>query len=449
MTIDSRSLSIKILNKFDEENKNFQELRNYFFLKYQLEPIIKYKVMAITNDIIRLKGRLDMLIISVSKRKIKQINLKILNILRLGFYEILYEKNTPNYASVNSLVIITKKLINKKAGGFVNAILRNLIRERKENANFLDKFKNSLMWNSFPIWLQKKWKNEYGSKDFLKLISFFNKKQNNFVRLNSCAINNKMMIGSEVAEIALPLSFESQKRKIQNNPNNQLFYLDASKSRITYAYGILMEKGDRLMYSDYYKSRDYYAKSLDLFVISRNYLFNALQIKYENFVQKMRNKEEIAFEKEDIDYLYWLSGSLAGSIQASQGDPQYLIDLPNIKWLLENAITVDPNWENGTLSAAMMSVYLNDLSGDKNAQKTALSYFDLAEKQSNGLNASIYVTLAENYAVSKQDKKLFIELLDKAINIDVNKDKSLKQSNKLSQSRAKWLKSRVDDLFYM
>ena len=58
-------------------------------------------------------------------------------------------------------------------------------------------------------------------------------------------------------------------------------------------------------------------------------------------------------------------------------------------------------------------------------------------------------TLAENYAVSKQNKQLFIELLDKAIKIDVNKDKSLKQSNKLSQSRAKWLKSRVDDLFYM
>ena len=68
-----------------------------------------------------------------------------------------------------------------------------------------------------------------------------------FIILNSCAVNNKMMVGSEIAEIALPLSFESQKRKIQKNPNNQLFYLNASKSRITYAYGILMEKGDRLM----------------------------------------------------------------------------------------------------------------------------------------------------------------------------------------------------------
>ena len=97
----------------------------------------------------------------------------------------------------------------------------------------------------------------------------------------------------------------------------------------------------------------------------------------------------------------------------------------------------------------MMSVYLNDLSGDKNSEKNALTYFQLAEKQSNGQNASIYVTLAESYAVSKQDKKMYIELLDKALQIDINKDKSLKQSNKLSQSRAKWLKSRVDDLFYM
>jgi hypothetical protein len=258
-----------------------------------------------------------------------------------------------------------------------------------------------------------------------------------------------MMAGSQIAEIALPLSFESQKRKIQKYPNNQLFYLNASKNRITYAYGILMEKADRLIYADYYKSRKYYAKSLDLFVISRNYLIQALELKYENFSTSLKDNSQINFEKNDIDYLYWLSGSMAGSIQASQADPQYLADLSSIRWLIENAIKVDPDWGSGALSAAMMSVYLNDLSGDKNSEKNALMYFELAERQSKGQNASIYVTLAESYAVSKQDKKLYLELLDKALKIDINEDKNLKQSNKLSQSRAKWLKSRVDDLFYM
>jgi len=279
------------------------------------------------------------------------------------------------------------------------------------------------------------------SKSFFVLVSI--------LVLNNCAVNSTMMTGSQIAEIAMPLSFESQKRKIQKYPNNQLFYLNASKSRITYAYGILMEKADRLMYTDYYKSREYYAKSLDLFVVSRNYLLQALELKHENFSKAMRDRSQIVFEKNDIDYLYWLSGSMAGSIQASQADPQYLADLSSIRWLIESAIKVDPDWEGGALSAAMMSVYLNDLSGDKNSEKNALTYFQLAEKQSNGQNASIYVTLAESYAVSKQDKKMYIELLDKALQIDINKDKSLKQSNKLSQSRAKWLKLRVDDLFYM
>tara|TARA_B100000575_G_C22844307_1_gene494597 strand:- start:237 stop:728 length:492 start_codon:yes stop_codon:yes gene_type:complete len=163
----------------------------------------------------------------------------------------------------------------------------------------------------------------------------------------------------------------------------------------------------------------------------------------------MKNKEKIEFDEKDIDYLYWLSGSMAGSIQASQGDPRFLVDLSNIKWLIENAYEINPDWEDGSLHAAMMSVYLNDLSGNQNSDKLALEYFDKADKTAKGLNASIYVNLAESYAVSKQDKKFFLELLNQAISIDLNQNKKLKQSNRLAQSRAKWLITRVDELFYM
>ena len=33
-----------------------------------------------------------------------------------------------------------------------------------------------------------------------------------FIILNGCAVNNKMMLGSEVAEIALPLSFQCSRK---------------------------------------------------------------------------------------------------------------------------------------------------------------------------------------------------------------------------------------------
>ena len=56
---------------------------------------------------------------------------------------------------------------------------------------------------------------------------------------------------------------------------------------------------------------------------------------------------------------------------------------------------------------------------------------------------------AESFAVAKQDKEYFLELINKALSMDVNADKEMKQANLLSKLRAKWLLTRIDDLFYM
>ena len=266
---------------------------------------------------------------------------------------------------------------------------------------------------------------------------------------NSCSSNRDLMFGASIAEYAIPISFKSHEKKIRNDAFNSEVYLNASKSLTQYSYGILMEKADRLMYADYYTAREYYSESLDLFLTSKNYMIQALSLRHVDFESKMKTKAEVDFHVDDVPYLYWLSGSMAGSIQASQGDPEYLIDLNNIRWLLENAIAIDPGWEKGSLYAAMMSIYLNDLSGDKDSERKALEYFELADRAAKGYNIGIYVTLAESFAVSKQDKAYFLELIDKALTIDISKDKDMKQANTLSKLRAMWLLTRVDDLFYM
>ena len=79
-----------------------QLVRNQILIN--LNSNIKSHVIASTNDITRLRGRLDLLISKISNKKIDQINIKLINILRLGFYEILYCKKIPNYATVSSLV---------------------------------------------------------------------------------------------------------------------------------------------------------------------------------------------------------------------------------------------------------------------------------------------------------------------------------------------------------
>ena len=94
----------------------------------------------------------------------------------------------------------------------------------------------------------------------------------------------------------------------------------------------------------------------------------------------------------------------------------------------------------------------NTLSIWSEADLNALDISEVVEDNTNEkgeLNIGIYVTLAESFAVAKQDKEYFLELINKALSMDVNADKEMKQANLLSKLRGKWLLTRIDDLFYM
>lgn len=75
---------------------------------------------------------LDYMIGKLSKTRLKKIHKNVLTILEIGFYNIHFLE-TKDYATVDKLVELTKKK-NKRSTGFVNAILRNFIREEKEIA---------------------------------------------------------------------------------------------------------------------------------------------------------------------------------------------------------------------------------------------------------------------------------------------------------------------------
>ena len=201
MKKDQRLLAVKVLNKFDNTNKKLQLVRDQILIS--LNSFNKSYVVASTNDIIRLKGRLDLLIFKISKKKLYQINKKLINILRLGFYEILYCAKIPKYATVNSLVNLAKSMTNRKAAGYINFILRKLILEI-EKKDIFEKYKKLSDWNSFPQWMQKRWEKNFGKDNCLRLINYFNRKQGLYVRINS-NVEYEKILGSLYGE---GLSFE-------------------------------------------------------------------------------------------------------------------------------------------------------------------------------------------------------------------------------------------------
>ena len=154
MKQDARFLSVKILNRFEKKNEQLVMSRNQIFSSFKPESIDKSRAMVLTNEIIRLRDRMDLMIEYVSGRKINRLDPSLVSILRVGFYEIIYDSSIPDYAAVDSLVNLTKTVLSRKASKLTNAVLRNLIRYRDKDSNWDESLKKKPKWVSLPIWLQ-------------------------------------------------------------------------------------------------------------------------------------------------------------------------------------------------------------------------------------------------------------------------------------------------------
>jgi len=83
--------------------------------------------------VLRNKGTLDWIIGQYSDIVIKKINIKMLDILRLGAYQIYYLDKVPDHAAVNESVELSKKYFQqKKNHNFVNAVLRAISKNKKK-----------------------------------------------------------------------------------------------------------------------------------------------------------------------------------------------------------------------------------------------------------------------------------------------------------------------------
>ena len=184
MRQDARFLSVKILNRFEKKNEQLVMSRNQVFSSFKPESIDKSRAMVLTNEIIRLRDRLDVMIEYVSGRKINRLDSSLLSILRVGFYEIIYDESIPDYAAVDSLVNLTKAVLSRKASKLTNAVLRNLIRYRDKDSNWDESLKKRSKWVSLPIWLQKRWKYQFGESGFFALVNCINQNPKIFVRVD-------------------------------------------------------------------------------------------------------------------------------------------------------------------------------------------------------------------------------------------------------------------------
>ena len=110
----------------------------------------------------------------------------VLDILRLGVYQIVFLTKIPHSAAVNEAVLLTKKYSNKRASGLVNAVLRKI----SANADHLpdistDRKEEYLSIKySHPLWFVEYFIDHIGYDDTEKLLKANNQPVPTYIQIN-------------------------------------------------------------------------------------------------------------------------------------------------------------------------------------------------------------------------------------------------------------------------
>ena len=184
MKMDARSLALIILSRFQANTTKIDQIISSTFSQFNVHNQIKGRARVIVNEVVRFRDRLDLMIEYASERKKIHIKNKTINILRIGFYELVMDDKVPDYAAVNSAVDIADKELNRKGKGFVNAVLRKMIFLIDNDSNWYKSLEKKSAWNSIPNWLQERWRSNYEESKFIKMVNYFNTPPQNFVRVD-------------------------------------------------------------------------------------------------------------------------------------------------------------------------------------------------------------------------------------------------------------------------
>lgn len=134
---------------------------------------------------------------------LKRVKPVIMNILRLGCYQILFMDRVPDSAACNESVNLCKLRGFTGLSGFVNAILRNIARNKENLLNFnninSDTERLSLKY-SYPLHLVKKWTEDYGLKTTEDILKGYNDDGYISVRVNSLKTTGKDLIFEFIKE---------------------------------------------------------------------------------------------------------------------------------------------------------------------------------------------------------------------------------------------------------
>ena len=140
---------------------------------------------------------IDWMVSRYVNRPLSAIAPVILEILRLGVYQLFFLDRIPPSAACNEAVNLAKKYGHKGTAGFVNAVLRTAVRE-PERAKFPEgkgrEIERLALVSQHPEWLVRQWVKTFGWEEAQTLCAFNNEPAVLSLRTNTLKIQRGDLI---------------------------------------------------------------------------------------------------------------------------------------------------------------------------------------------------------------------------------------------------------------
>ncbi len=142
-------------------------------------------VVELVYGVVRWQSTLDWLISKKTDQRQQNSTLQIL--LRLGLYQIFWLDRIPDHAAVHETVEMAKRLGFGHQSGFINAVLRQYIRDKPTVRTTLENLKSTETATGFshPAWLTDRWIKRWGPEKTRTLLAWNNQPPSTFARVNT------------------------------------------------------------------------------------------------------------------------------------------------------------------------------------------------------------------------------------------------------------------------
>ncbi len=162
--------------------------------KAELSGQDKNFVTRLFYGVIERKMTLEYIITMYSSKPLHKLDRDICIIIMIGLYQLLYMDSVPDNAAVNEAVELTKQIKKVSASGFVNAVLRNFIRDKKKITLPKDKIKALSIEYSCDEKLVQMLLDDYGETDTIDLLSSSLDTHTSFIRVNNTKTSDDELI---------------------------------------------------------------------------------------------------------------------------------------------------------------------------------------------------------------------------------------------------------------